>query len=212
MQDAAPSALAAQRILRDPSQFQWYVIPLFALVVYVYACEVQRKAWGVVFAGMALFAMDLFNEIWNGLVFHFTRFAPVWGAPGKTAYLLLIGLNLEIAFMFSIAGISFTKMLPEDRAVRVLGLPNRWVHAGAMSAFCVGVEILLNRAGALTWEYPWWSARFPLLIFLVGYLPFFVVAFWVHDLPTPERQGRAAGTLLGVVAALGASFGLLGWI
>jgi hypothetical protein len=29
----APSAEVAKAILRDGSQFQWYVIPLFALVV-----------------------------------------------------------------------------------------------------------------------------------------------------------------------------------
>jgi hypothetical protein len=30
--------------------------------------------------------MDWFNEIWNALVFHLTHYAPVWGAPGRTAY------------------------------------------------------------------------------------------------------------------------------
>ena len=39
MTDSAQEAL---RILRDGSQFQWYVIPLFALVVYVYAVEIVR--------------------------------------------------------------------------------------------------------------------------------------------------------------------------
>jgi len=33
------SAQAALSILRDGSQFQWYVIPIFALVVYVYQGE-----------------------------------------------------------------------------------------------------------------------------------------------------------------------------
>ena len=36
------SAAQALKILRDGSQFQWYVIPLFALVVYVYAMEIER--------------------------------------------------------------------------------------------------------------------------------------------------------------------------
>ena len=38
----AESARQALSILRDGSQFQWYVIPLFALVVYVYATEVEQ--------------------------------------------------------------------------------------------------------------------------------------------------------------------------
>jgi len=89
--EAAQQALS---ILRDGSQFQWYVIPLFALTVYVYAQEIERQNWNLVFAGLAFWGMDWFNEIWNGLVFHFTQYAPVWGAPGKTAYLILIGLNI----------------------------------------------------------------------------------------------------------------------
>ena len=88
------ASLAALKILRDGSQFQWYVIPLLALVVYLYAVEIERRNWNLVFAGLALWAMDWFNEIWNGLVFHFTQYAPVWGAPARTAYLILIGLNI----------------------------------------------------------------------------------------------------------------------
>ena len=34
------SATQALSILRDASLFQWYVIPLFALVVYVYSVEI----------------------------------------------------------------------------------------------------------------------------------------------------------------------------
>lgn len=40
-----PSALEAHRILRDGSLLQWYVIPLFALVAYVYAAEIERRNW-----------------------------------------------------------------------------------------------------------------------------------------------------------------------
>ncbi len=45
------SALEASRILRDGSLFNWYVIPLFAFVVYVYAVEIERKNWDLFFAG-----------------------------------------------------------------------------------------------------------------------------------------------------------------
>jgi len=37
------SAQQALSILRDGSVFQWYVITLFALVVYVYANEIERR-------------------------------------------------------------------------------------------------------------------------------------------------------------------------
>ena len=207
------SAAQALRILRDGSQFQWYVIPLFALVVYVYAVEIERERWDLVFAGLAFWGMDWFNEIWNGLVFHFTQYAPVWGAPGKTAYLILIGLNIEICFMFAVAGITFAKLLPADKHVRVLGLPNRLFFAIAGSVFCVFVEILLNSVGALTWEYAWWNVRAPWLIFLVGYLPFFLVSFWVFDMDSVRKKAMAVGTILAVDIIGLVLFGaVLGWI
>jgi hypothetical protein len=208
--EAASQALA---ILRDPSTFQWYVIALFALVVYVYTVEVERRNWSLVFAGLAFWGMDWFNEIWNGLVFHFTNFAPVWGAPGKTAYLILIGLNIEICFMFAIAGIAFSKMLPVDKKLKLLGVPNRLLFAIVGSIFCVVVELLLNAAGALTWEYAWWNLGAPWLIFLVGYLPFFLVAFWVFDMPTLRQKAITVGTILGFdLLCLVLFAGVLNWI
>jgi hypothetical protein len=210
-----PTAAAAEasRILRDGSVFQWYVITLFALVVYVYAVEMERKNWNLFFAGLAFWGMDWFNEIWNSLVFHFNNFAPVWGAPGKTAYLILIGLNIEICFMFAVAGITFSKILPSDKKLRILGLPNRPVMAVIGSAFCVFVEILLNAVGALTWDYPWWNRRAPWLIFLIGYLPFFLVSFWVHDMEGVGKKAITVGSILGVDLAALIIFGAwLGWI
>jgi hypothetical protein len=207
------AAQEALKNLRDGSLFQWYVLPLFALVVYVYATEIERKNWSLVFAGLAFWGMDWFNEIWNGLVFHFTQYAPVWGAPGKTAFLILIGLNVEICFMFAVAGITFSKMLPPDKRLRILGLPNRLFFAIAGSIFCVFVEVLLNAAGALTWDYAWWSARAPWLIFLIGYLPFFLVSFWVYDMASVRKKAIAVGTIFAVdVVALILFAAVLHWI
>lgn len=207
------SATQALKILRDGSQFQWYVIPLFALVVYVYAVEFKRKNWNLVFAGLAYWGMDWFNEIWNGLVFYFTQYAPVWGAPGKTAYLILIGLNIEICFMFAIAGITFAKMLPADKHMKLFGIPNRLVLAVVGSAFCVFVEILLNSVGALTWDYPWWNAGAPWLIFLIGYLTFFLVSFWVFDMDSIKKKATTVGAILAVDIISLVLFGaILKWI
>jgi hypothetical protein len=207
------SASQALSILRDGSQFQWYVIPLFALVVYVYAVEIERRNWSLVFAGLAFWGMDWFNEIWNGLVFHFTGRAPVWGAPGDTAYLILIGLNIEITFMFAISGVVFAKMLPPDKGLKILGVPNRLVLAVGGSIFCVFVEVLLNLVGALTWDYAWWNVGAPWLIFLVGYLPFFLVSFWVYDMETVRQKALTVGAILGLdLVALVVFAGVLGWI
>ncbi len=209
----AESAAQALAILRDGSLFQWYVIPLFAFVVYVYFAEIERRAWAVVAAGLAFWGLDWFNEIWNSILFHATGYAPAWGAPGKTAYLILIGLNIEICFMFAIAGITFAKVLPPDPKMRILGIPNRIFIAVTSAAFCVFVEILLNAVGALTWEWPWWNARMPLLIFVFGYLYFFLVAFWVHDRPTNRARFGAVGVIWGIDLAAVLVFGLgLGWL
>jgi hypothetical protein len=175
--------------------------------------EVERKNWNLVFAGLAFWGMDWFNEIWNSLVFHFTGHAPVWGAPGATAYLILIGLNIEICFMFAVAGVTFGKMLPADKRIKILGVPNRLLIAVGGSVFCVFAELLLNSIGALAWDYPWWNAGAPWLIFLIGYLPFFLVSFWVHDMESVRRKAAVLGVIYGVdLLALLVFGGLLGWL
>ena len=209
MTEASEQAL---KILRDESLFQWYVIPLFALVVYVYAVEVERRNWSAVFAGLAFFGMDLFNEIWNALVLHFTDRSAVWTAPGSTAYLIFVGLTIEISFMFAVSGIIFTKMLPKDKSLKILGVPNRWFFAVANAIFCVFVEVLLNRADVLVWEYPWWNFPNIGLIFLLGYLPFMAVSFWVYDMEKISSKIATVATIYGVLLPAMVIFGLLDWI
>ena len=207
------SALQALAILRDPGQFQWYVITLLAFVFYVYTVEAEKRNWNLVLAGLAVWGMDWFNEIWNGLVFHFTNYAPVWGAPGKTAYLILIGLNIEICFMFAVSGIIWSKMLLPDKKAKILGIPNRWFIAIAGAIFCVFIECVLNAAGALTWDYPWWNLGAPWLIFLFGYLTFFAVTFWVYDMPKFKQKLSVLGVIYGVdILALILFAGILHWI
>ncbi|NUS43080.1 MAG: hypothetical protein HOQ24_05255 [Mycobacteriaceae bacterium] len=206
------NARQALEHLRDTSQFQWYVIPLLLIVVYLYAVEVERRNWNVAAAGLALWGMDWFNEIWNSLVFHFSHRAPVWGATGRSAYQILIGLNIEICLMFAVMGLAAAKMLPADRHLRILGIPNRWLFAGVNAVLAVGVEVTLNHIGVLTWDWSWWSASAPYLIWLVGYLPFFAVCFWVHDLPKPRDKAIAIATILGIDALAGIVFGTLGWL
>lgn len=207
------SARQALNILRDGSQFQWYVITLLAFVIYVYAAEVERKNWSLIFAGLAFWGMDWINEIINALIFHFTGYAPVWGAPGNTAYLILVGLNIEICFMFAVGGIVFSKMLPGDKKMKILGVPNRLFFGVINAAFCLVVEIILNSFGALTWEYPWWNAGAPWLIFLFGYFHFFIVSYWIFDMESRKKQITAVGIIFSIVILLSVIFGgVLGWI
>jgi hypothetical protein len=184
------------------------------LVMYVYASEVERRNWSLVLAGLALWLMDWFNEIWNGLVFHFTNYAPVWGTPGNgSSLVVLIGLNIEICFMFALMGIVMCKMLPADKNMKILGIPNRLLYAIVSSMLAVGIECLLNWVGALTWEYTWWNMGAPWLIWLIGYMPFFLMSFWVFDMKTVKSKLITVGTIATVDGlALIIFMGILKWI
>jgi hypothetical protein len=206
------NAYKALSILRDSSHFQWYVIPLLLIVLYIYSVEVEKRNWNVFFGGLALWGMDWFNEIWNALLFHFNKVAPAWATPGGTAYNILIGLNIEIMFMFAVMGIYACKLLPANKKLKIFGINNRIFFALVNTMLAVGIEIVLNRIGALTWDLPWWNLQAPYLIFLIGYLPFFLVAFWVHDMKKVSDKVKTVGTILGFDLACLILFISLGWI
>ena len=200
-------------MLRDGSQFKWYVITLLALVLYVYAVEVERRRWDVILAGLAFWLADWVNEIANSLVLHFTDRAAIWTVTGDTAYLVLIGLTVEISLMFAIAGVIYVKSLPPDPAKRILGMPNRLAVGLALSIFSVFVEVLIRDAGFFHWEYWWWNFPFVIPIVLFGYLWFFLVAAYVYDMKDLRRQLRFVGTMAASVAAALVVFGpVLEWL
>ena len=205
--------LEAERILRDPSLFGWYVVTLLALVMYVYAVEVERRRWDIVLAGVAFWLADWINEIANSLILHFTDRAALWTVTGDTAYLILIGLSIEISLMFAIAGVVYVKSLPADRSVRILGMPNRLAIGLGFSVFAVIVELLLHATGFFHWEYWWWNDTFPFLIVVLGYLWFFLIAAYVYDLPDNRSRLRVVGAMAAVVALSLVVFGAaLEWI
>src|SRR3954471_21495898 len=107
-------------MLRDASTFKWYVVAVVGRGFYVYAVEVERRRWDIVLAGIAFWLMDWINEIVNALVLHFTDRAAIWTVTGDTAYLILIGLTIEISVLFAIAGVVFVKQLPPDPRTRWL--------------------------------------------------------------------------------------------
>src|SRR6476659_8591754 len=203
----------AERLVRDPHLFKWYAVALLALVVYAYANEIERGRWDVVYAGLAIWFADWFNEIVNALVLHASGTAPLWATTGPTAYQFLVGLNVEISFMFALAGIVYVKLLPPDRGVRILGMPNRLAVALGLSVGSVAVELFLNAAGVFHWHYWWWNTPFVLLIVIFGYLWFYLFAAWVYDAPDDRRRWRRVGTLAAIDVAMGLVFGVgFGWL
>jgi hypothetical protein len=203
----------AQRLLRDDDQFKWYVVTLLVLVLYVYAVEVERRRWDIVLAGIAFWLADWINEIANSLVLHFTDRAPVWAVTGDTAYLILIGLTIEISLMFAVSGVVYVKTLPSDPREKLLGLPNRLTIGLALSCLAVLVEVLLHAAGVFHWEYWWWNVPFVWPIVLFGYLWFFLISAYVYDLPDDRSRLRVVGAMAGLVAVALVVFGpVLEWI
>ena len=204
-----PEATAvALSILRNPATFQWYVIPMLAFVLYLYANEIQHKNWKVVAAGLALYVVHWFFEIVNALIQHFSGHA-LWTVPTGTAFLLLIGVGIEISLMFAVAGLVLSKLLPPDPKMKIFGLNNRLLFTLGNAAFFATFEIFLVQTPAFVWVYPWWGA---LPVFVFVYIPFFAAAFYVHDW-SPQRQIRFIGILGGIDAAALIIFaGALHWI
>jgi hypothetical protein len=189
-----PASQAALDGLRDLSTIKWYVIPMLAYTFLIYVKEIKsaRHAgnWDAVFAGATVFGLDFINETWNGLVFYFTQHSAFWTTPGDTALRTMVGWNIEIMFMFAIVGIIYYHTLLDKKEDKIFGIPNRWAIAIGYAAFCVFIECLLNAGGHLVWEYPWWYRSFGgvWLVYLIGYLPFFVGALLVIQLKTNRNK------------------------
>ncbi len=199
---------AALAILRNPATFQWYVIPLLAIVIYIYANEIQHRRWNVVAAGLALYVVHWLVEIVNALIQHFSGHA-LWTVPAGTAYLLLIGVGVEINLMFAIAGLALSRLLPLDRHTKILGVNNRLLLTIGWAAFFAVFELFLVQTPTFVWVYPWWGA---LPVFVFVYIPFFAAAFYVHDWPHP-RQIKFIGILGAAdVMLLVMCAGILHWI
>lgn len=198
----------AQSILRSGENFQWVIIPLLAMVMYIYANEFTKKNFKVIAAGLALYGVHWFYEILNALIKHFSGHA-LWTVPAGTSYLLLIGVGIELSLMFSVAGLVLSKFLPEDPKKKILGINNRWLFAILNAAGFSIIEIFLATTPAFHWVYPWWGA---IPVFITVYIPFFLAAFLCHDWQ-PRTQKRFLAWVWGVDAAALILFAaILHWI
>jgi len=204
--------------LRDFSMMKWYVIPLLAIVFYIYTKEVKLARetgdWNPVFAGLAIFGIDFFNETWNGWVLNITGYSAFWTAPGDTALRTMVGWNIEIMFMFSLLGIIFYHTLTDSRLHRIFRIPEQWFWAIGYSIFCVFIETLLNKGDLLIWAYPFWDRTFAgiWLIFFIGYFHFFVGAIIVINLSSIRSKVIAIGVIYAVPVIMNIiGMGFLGW-
>ncbi len=198
----------AMNILRNGSTFQWYFIPLFAFVVYIYFNEIEKRNWKNIAAGLSLYATHWFSEILNALIQHFSGHA-LWTVPSGTSFLLLVGVGWELSMMFAVAGVIFAKILPKDPKMKILGINNRIAMAVLNAAFFSIVEIFLARTPAFHWVYPWWGAT---PVFITVYIPFFLMANFAYDWK-PKVQKLVIGSLIGIdLIAMILFAGILKWI
>jgi hypothetical protein len=213
-----PASELALKGLRDLSTLQWYVIPLLAIIFYIYIVEIKKARdsgnWDAVFAGLTLFGTDFLFETANGWIFHFTQYSALWTTPGATALRTMVGWNIEIMFMFLVAGIIYSNTLSSDRNSRVMGIPDRLFWVIAYAVFCVFVECLLNIGGHLVWEYRFWrlSPVGVLPIFFAAYFPLFLSPMLVIGLGNNSSKVKAICAIYTIAFTLNIiAFGFLGW-
>ncbi len=197
MTEASKTVLGA---LRSTENIQWYVVPLLIFVIYVYVTEAERKNWHAFFIGIAVWAGELIWEMFNALILHFTQYASLWSTPGKSAYILYSGINIEIAAFFAVAGVIVVKSLPEDRGVTISGIPNRIIIPLFWGILSVTVEILLNAAGLLVWDWWWWGWPHIYLVVAVYVLPWYGISVAYDRMSLRAKKFWAMLLVCGAVA------------
>lgn len=198
----------ALEILRSGENFQWYVIFMFVLVLFIYFNEINKKNWKGIAAGMMLYMIHWVVEIVNALVQHFLGHA-LWTVPSGTTYLILIGVGVELSLMFSIAGLAMSRILPEDPKEKVGPLPKKLIIGIANAGLASILEIFLVMTPIFVWIWPWWNA---LTVFVFVYIPFFVGAAYCYYWK-PKKQKLVIGTLAAInIAMLIVFLVILRWI
>ncbi len=190
------AAEAAQAAVRDPSNFNWTFIALLAFVVMMYIDEIKKKNYDCIAAALSLYCVHWLYEIANAVICHITGYALWTVSPESTSFILLIGVSWELSMMFAVAGFT-SKLLPEDKDLKIFGINNRIVFAVGSALFFSLVEIFLAWTPAFIWVYKWWGA---LPVFITVYIPFFLVSYLVHD--KPHKAQKTFITVLASVDAL----------
>ncbi len=103
--------------------------------------------------------------------------------------------------MYYKANVKKADMTPEEYKIKVKAIMSRISVIVIGSIMAVIIEILLNKCNVLTWEKPWWQPNFPIILFLIGYVPFYVAAVVIHDLPR-KWQLIGLGIILFIVILL----------
>ena len=165
-------------VVRSTANFNWTFIFILAVVFYVYWTEIQKKNWDAVYAGLALYGVHWLYEICNAIIAHIFGY-PLWTVSNEsTTFILLIGVCWELSMMFSLAGIISYKMLPDDKNLKMFGLPCKLAGALSMALLFALFESFLagTSNNSFIWVYKRWGV---LPVFITTYIPFFLASNYV---------------------------------
>lgn len=186
--------LIKQIVVRSTDNFNWSTIFMLAIVVFIYWDVVYKKEYKMLIAGISLYSVHWLCEICNALIAKIFGY-PLWAVTNdSTSYILLIGVSVELSFMFAIAGMVAWRMLQSIKKEKVLGLPAKWFVVISMSILFSLIEIFLHSTGKFIWVYPWWGA---LLVCVTVYVPFFIAAIFVPD-ASPKFQKIFIPSIIGL--------------
>ena len=172
-----PFADLAKAAVRNPSNFNWSFIAIFAFVVMIYVDEIHKKNYKAIAAALMLYSVHWLYEIANAVICYFTGYALWTVSPESTSFILLIGVSWELSMMFAVAGFT-SKLLPADKNMKILGINNRIAFAIGSAFFFSLVEVFLAWTPAFIWVFPWWGA---IPVFITTYIPFFLASYLIYD-------------------------------
>lgn len=208
--EATDMALA---ILRRGEFFNLYAIFMIVVVLYIYFSEYQKKNYRAIVAGLTLYGIHWFVEIVNAIIQHISGHA-LWTVPSGTAYLIFIGVGIELSLMFAIAGIVQSKLLPEDPKEKMFSIgkfnvPKPLAIAIGNALLASIIEIFLIFTDTFVWVWEWWNA---VTVFIFVYIPFFVVsAYSYYWKPKKQRNIILIMIILNVLLVVIFGF-ILNWI
>jgi hypothetical protein len=181
--------------LRSFAMLQWYAVPLFVLVIYLYINELERKNFSAFFLGIAFWSWAMTWEIYNSLLFHFTDRAPLWTAlGGDSSFIIYIGMNIEVCFFVALMGPLVIKSLPEDRKKKILFIPNRLFITGLLGLLAVSTEYILHEGGLIYWHWSFWG-RAHLWPIWLGYSSTWYILTAAHDYCSLKCKKVLAGVM-----------------
>lgn len=174
---------AANAAVRSLDNFNWTFIAILAFVVMIYVDEIHKKNYKAIAAALMLYSVHWLYEIANAVIARVTGYALWTVSPESTSFILLIGVSWELSMMFAVAGFT-SKLLPQDKNMKILGINNRVAFAIGSALFFSLVEIFLAATPAFIWVYPWWGA---IPVFITVYIPFFLASYLIYD-KEPKTQ------------------------